>query len=112
MATVKDLKICAKGLGLKGYSTLTKSELEEMIGKAGVPAQAPVAKKDEAPMAKEPAKEPTVVPEIKEKRVRAKSTWNAFLSDYRTTNKCSLKDAMAAKDAYAEFKTKNAQKSE
>lgn len=108
MATVKDLRICAKGLGLKGYSSLTKSELEEFISKAG-PAKAPEMETVKAP-ANEPANEPAAPVE---KKVRTKSTWNTFLSDYRVANNCSLKAAMGAKDAYAEFKAKqSAEKSE
>jgi len=110
MATVKDLRICAKGLGLKGYSSLTKSELEEFISKAG-PAKAPEMEMVKAPeTVKAPANEPAAPVE---KKVRTKSTWNTFLSDYRVANNCSLKAAMGAKDAYAEFKAKqSAEKSE
>jgi len=124
MATVKDLRICAKGLGLKGFSTLNKGELEDLIGKAGgcvktetmeVFAEPPVKVKagvagGSSPNTKTDIKAqneqvPAVVVE-KVRKERTKSTWNNFLSEYRVSNNCSLKNAMAAKDAYAEYKSK------
>ena len=113
MATVKDLRICAKGLKLKGFSTMNKSELEELINKTGVSVKSETMEAKTESSAKPPAlkeQEPAVVAMDKIRKERTKSTWNNFLTDYRVANNCSLKNAMAAKEAYTEYKSKSKSK--
>jgi hypothetical protein len=99
MSTVKDLRIMAKGQGLKGYSSMTKPQLEEFISKASVAMGNPIAKEE----VKEHVAEAST-PAATEKAKRAKSQWNEFLSEHRVKNNISLKDAMKAKDEYASWK--------
>jgi hypothetical protein len=100
MSTVKDLRMMAKGQGLKGYSSMTKGELEEFISKAS-------AAMGTTPMAKEEIKEhvkEASTPAATEKAKRVKSQWNEFLTEHRVKANVSLKEAMKAKDAYAAWK--------
>ena len=110
MATVKDLRICAKGLGLKGFSTMNKGELEELINKTGVAVKTETMEvkvnATPAPAKTTKEKEPAAAAMDKIRKERTKSTWNNFLTDYRVANNCSLKNAMSAKEAYTEYKSK------
>jgi hypothetical protein len=110
MATVKDLRICAKGLGLKGFSTMNKGELEELINKTGVAVKTETMEvkvnATPAPAKTTKEQEPAAAAMDKIRKERTKSTWNNFLTDYRVANNCSLKNAMAAKEAYTEYKSK------
>lgn len=97
--TVKEMKAKAKELNLKGYSKLTKPQLEELLAKGSIAAKETVAELEpKEPMAKE---EPA-------KAKKGKSAWNTFLTEYRLANGVSLKEAMKAKAAFAEWKAKQA----
>jgi hypothetical protein len=99
MNTVKDLRMQAKGQGLKGYSSMTKGQLEEFISKAAEAMGAPLDKKEVKEHVAEAA-----TPAATEKAKRSKSLWNEFLSEHRVKNNISLKAAMKAKDEYAAYK--------
>ena len=99
MSSVKDLRIMAKGQGLKGYSSMTKHQLEEFITLASTAMGAPIAKEEVKEQVAAAA-----TPAATEKAKRAKSQWNEFLSEHRVKNNVSLKEAMKAKDEYASWK--------
>ena len=109
--TVKEMKAKAKELNLKGYSKMTKPELEQLITQGNIGAPIEVTKEVKEPVkeVKEPAPAPAA--EVKEPaatKTKAISPWNAFLSEYRKENNVSLKEAMKQKDAYATWKGKSA----
>ena len=105
--TVKEMKAKAKELNLKGYSKMTKPELEQLITKGNIGA--PVETMKEAPVKE--VKKPAAEAEVKEPaatKTKATSPWNSFLSEYRKENNVSLKEAMKQKDAYVTWKGKSA----
>jgi hypothetical protein len=103
--TVKEMKAKAKELNLKGYSKLTKPELEQLITKGNIGTPVEVTKeevKESAPAPAAAVKEPAAT------KTKATSPWNAFLSEYRKENNVSLKEAMKQKSAYVTWKGKPA----
>ena len=99
MSTVSELRILAKTLNVRGYSTAKKADLIALIEKHQTGSK-PVAL--DAPAPAEPAKEE--VKEVKEKAKR-NNDWNTYLADYRKTNGGTLRQAMAsAKEEYAKHK--------
>ena len=101
MSTVSELRILAKTLNVRGYSTAKKGELIALIEKHQA-GQKPVAL-DSAPAPTEPAKEV----KVEEVKVKAKrnNDWNAYLAEYRKTNGGTLRQAMSvAKEEYAKHK--------
>lgn len=114
MSTLKDLRVLAKSLGIRGHTTAKKAELIEKIeAHQGAGSQkpqdtaAPPAhfEKVEAPKAEADSKEKSK--ETKEKKPHA---WNTFVAEYRKEHGCSLKEAMTKKAEYAEYKAKLAAK--
>ena len=100
MSTVSELRILAKTLNVRGYSTAKKGELIALIEKHQA-GQKPVAL--DAPAPTEPAKEV----KVEEVKVKAKrnNDWNAYLAEYRKTNGGTLRQAMSvAKEEYAKHK--------
>ena len=106
MSTVSELRILAKTLNVRGYSTAKKGELIALIEKHQA-GQKPVALDAPAPAEEvkvkvkaEPAKE-----EVKVEKAKRNNDWNTYLADYRKTNGGTLRQAMAgAKEEYSKHK--------
>ena len=90
--TVKEMKAKAKELNIKGYSRMTKTQLEDLITKGTIGA--PVVDVEVS------------VPEAAVHNGKGKSPWNQFLKEHMAANKVTLKEAMQAKEAYAAWKAK------
>lgn len=98
--TVKELRSKAKDLNIKGYSRMSKGQLEELINKGTIGNPEPVTKP--APVADVQA----VVAEPV-KAAKKPNAWNTFLSGFAKEKGLSLKEAMkTAKEAWAEHKAK------
>jgi hypothetical protein len=127
MTTVKELRTLAKQLKIRGYSTASKAQLLELLENydktetvvtrarnAKEPKKDKVPKKTQSvdetgtfEQEESPVEEPTTEPKKtkqKKARTRAPNAWNSFLADYRKENNATLKQAMAAKEAYATYK--------
>jgi hypothetical protein len=103
--TVKDLKAKAKELNLKGFSKMTKPQLEELLQKGTIGTPVETVKEVEV---EKPAAAAVEVKEPAATKTKGISPWNAFLSEYRKEHNVSLKEAMKQKDAYATWKGKSA----
>ena len=102
MSTVSELRILAKTLNIRGYSTAKKGDLISLIEKHQA-GQKPVALDAPAPA------EEVKVNEVKAEEVKVKAKrnndWNAYLAEYRKTNGGTLRQAMSvAKEEYAKQK--------
>ena len=99
MSTVSELRILAKTLGVRGYSTAKKGDLITLIeqhqGKS-----APLATEAEVVKAPEvKAEEPKV------DKPKRSNEWNDYLAGYRKEHGGTLRQAMAgAKESYAKHK--------
>ena len=112
MSSVPELRTLAKSLKIKGASTARKQDLIKLIEAhqkdAAVPeVEVKVDKVDMVDMV-----DANVVPDVKVKvdvlktKSRQPSSWNQFLSEYRSAHNCSLKEAMTKKDEYLSYKEK------
>ena len=109
--SVPELRTLAKSLKIKGASTARKQDLIKLIEShqkaAAVPEVDKVDKVDMVDMV-----DANVVPDVKVKvdvlktKSRQPSSWNQFLSEYRSAHNCSLKEAMTKKDEYLSYKEK------
>ena len=131
MTTVKELRTLAKQLKIRGYSTASKAQLLELLenyDKTETVVTRALSAKDPPKKTKAPKKtqsvdesgtfeqeppveeqspvEPTEPRQTKQKKAatRAPNAWNSFLADYRKENNATLKQAMAAKEAYVTYK--------
>ncbi len=106
MTSLADLRIVAKGLGIKGISAARKERLIHLIEKHQ--ASDPVEVSVEIKVPTEPVEVKTEVKPVKTepKPVKVPSSWHEFLKQYRVEHKCSLREAMSAKDKYADWKAK------
>jgi hypothetical protein len=116
MSTVSELRILAKTLNVRGYTTAKKADLITLIEKhQGKPG----ALATEAEVAKAKAPEAEVKVKVKAEDVKAKAEdvkvkaekpkrtndWNSYLADYRKEHGGTLRAAMAgAKESYAKHK--------
>jgi len=123
-----DLRALAKSLGLRGWTSLRKAELIELLDKHAKSVEPLVEAKEEVqtedvkvPEVKERRrdqrarqakakqdKEAGLEPELKPKRVRKStesSPWQLFLKERRELGD-TLKTAMSKKTEYAEYKSK------
>lgn len=99
--TVKELRSKAKDLNIKGYSRMSKGQLEELINKGTIGNPEPVTKP--APVADVQA---VAAPEPA-KSAKKPNAWNTFLSGFAKEKGLSLKEAMkTAKEAWIEHKAK------
>jgi hypothetical protein len=99
--TVKELRSKAKDLNIKGYSRMSKGQLEELINKGTIGNPEPVTKP--APVAEAA---PAAVAEPA-KPAKKPNAWNTFLSGFAKEKGLSLKEAMkTAKEAWIEHKAK------
>ena len=105
MSTVSELRILAKTLGVRGYSTAKKGDLITLIEKhQGKPSPLATEAEAKAPEVKVEKVKEEVKAEVQEKPKRA-NDWNAYLADYRKENGGTLRAAMAgAKESYAKHK--------
>jgi hypothetical protein len=105
--SVPELRTLAKSLKIKGASTARKQDLITLIEAHQKAAAVPEVKVDMVDMV-----DANVVPEVKVKvdvsktKSRQPSSWNQFLSEYRSAHNCSLKEAMTKKDEYLSYKEK------
>jgi hypothetical protein len=103
--SVPELRTLAKSLKIKGASTARKQDLITLIEAHQKAAAVPEVKVDMVDMV-----ESNVVPEVKvdvsKTKSRQPSSWNQFLSEYRSAHNCSLKEAMTKKDEYLSYKEK------
>ena len=105
--SVKEMKVKAKDLNLKGYSKMTKPQLEELLQKGTIGAPVEVTKEVQPAPVKPAAAAEVKVKEPAATKTKPISPWNTFLSEYRKENNVSLKEAMKQKDAYATWKGKS-----
>ena len=107
MSSVPELRTLAKSLKIKGASTARKQDLITLIEAHQKAAAVPEVKVkvDMVDMV-----ESNVVPDVKvdvsKTKSRQPSSWNQFLSEYRSAHNCSLKEAMTKKDEYLSYKEK------
>jgi hypothetical protein len=114
MSTIKELRVLAKALKIKNYSTAKKADLIAMLEQHNaksmeapvIDMKADVVNLQVASMPKAEGKKPEVasMPKAEGKKPRGKSSWTDFLSYYRKEHGVSLKEAMTKKEDYVKYK--------
>jgi hypothetical protein len=110
MSTVSELRILAKTLNVRGYTTAKKADLITLIEKhQGKPSplatEAEVAKAPEVKVKVKAEDVKVKAEDVKVEKPKRTNDWNSYLADYRKEHGGTLRAAMAgAKESYAKHK--------